>query len=348
MLKDLLIGIKNMQYDYVVYIFLIQVLLYFLFKKKLLKSVIKFRLVDRPGKYKIHKKNTPVTGGLIIFASLILYLFFSYFENNLINTRIIILFFGVFFVFLIGIIDDIMFITPQKKIIVITLFNILLFQNIDFFKTEILIFDNFLISENISIISLSLFISIFSFLGYHYSLVIIDGINGLFGAYIIVLLLILLIYFNLDYEFKNLILYLILSLLFVTALNINGDLFLGNSGSLMLGTFVPYLLICIYNIRETSFSIFIFISLVIIPISDMVRLFFIRILNRKSPFQKDLKHFHHLLIARYPLHITLILYLMLCFFPFIIINHFKIDALFVVMIQIATFFTLSFYLKKIN
>ena len=69
----------------------------------------------------------------------------------------------------------------------------------------------------------------------------------------------------------------------------------------------------------------------------MVKLFFIRILNRKSPFQKDLKHFHHLLIARYPLHITLILYLMLCFFPFIIINHFALDPLVAVLIQTSIF-----------
>ena len=349
-LKDLLTGIKNMHLDNVIYIFLIQILIYFFLKKKFLKSIIKFKLIDRPGKNKIHKKNVPVTGGLIIFFSLILYVFcnyfFSYFGNNLIDEKIIIFLFGAFFIFILGIIDDIMSIIPQKKIIIITIFNILLFQNIDFFKTTILIFDNFIISENIYIFSLSLIISVFGFLGYHYSLVIIDGINGLFGMYIIVLLMLLLIYFDLDYKLKSLIIYLTLTLCFVTFLNINGSLFLGNSGSLMLATIIPYVLIYIYNGRENSFSIFTFLSLMIIPVADMIKLFFIRILARKSPFQKDLKHLHHLLIERYSLHTTLILYLMLCFLPFILINHFNLDPLLIVLIQVSTFFALSIKLNK--
>jgi UDP-GlcNAc:undecaprenyl-phosphate/decaprenyl-phosphate GlcNAc-1-phosphate transferase len=349
-LKDLLIGIKNMNYDYILYVFLLQILIYFFFKKKLLKAVIKFKLIDRPGKNKIHKKNIPVTGGLIIFLSLNLYIFFSYFISyfgiKLLDEITAIFFSGAFFVFLIGIIDDIIPLTPQKKIIIITIFNILLFQNVSFFQTNVLIFDNVIISGNINITSLSLIISVFGFLGYHYALVIIDGINGLFGAYIVALLMLVLIYFDLDYKLKNLIFYLTLSLCFVTALNLKGSLFLGNSGSLMLGTIIPYLLIYLYNDREHSYSIFAFVSLIIIPVIDMVKLFFIRILNRKSPFQKDLKHFHHLLIARYSLHTTLFFYLVLCFLPFIFMNHFRFDPLICVLFQIVAFFGLSFNLNK--
>ena len=339
-----------MQYDYLISVFLIHILLYFFFKKRFLKSVVKFKLVDRPGKNKLHKKNVPVTGGIIIFISLILYLFSNYFlpyfEKDIIDEKILIFFFGTFFVFFIGLIDDVLNLKAQKKIIIITIFNILLFQNIDFFKTSMLIFNNFIISENVNIISLSLFFSIFGFLSYHYSLVIMDGINGLFGAYVIILLLLLLIFFDLDYELKNLILYLIFSLLFVTVLNLNGDLFLGNSGSLMVGTLVPYLLIYLYNARENDFSIFTFISLVIIPILDMIRLFFIRILDRKSPFQKDMIHMHHLLIARFSLFTSLTFYLTLCFLPFVLINQFNVDPLIIVLIQASSFFTLAFSLNK--
>tara|TARA_B110000027_G_scaffold133524_1_gene162259 strand:+ start:168 stop:1190 length:1023 start_codon:yes stop_codon:yes gene_type:complete len=339
-----------MQYDYIVCIFLAQILIYFLIKKKLLKPIIKLKLIDRPGKNKIHKDNIPVTGGLIIFFSLILYIFcnyfFSFFRNNLIDERIILLLFGTFFVFIIGIIDDVINLTPQKKIGIIVIFHILLFQNIEFFKTSVLVFDNFIISENVNIISLSLIISIFGFLSYHYSLVIIDGINGLFGFYMIILLMLILVYFDLDYKLKSLILYLVLSLCFVTVLNMQGSLFLGNSGSLMLATIIPYILIYLYNGRENNFSIFSFISLIIIPILDMIKLFFIRILDRKSPFEKDLKHLHYLLIARYSLYTTLIFYLMLCFLPFIIINHFALDPLVAVLIQTSIFFGISFNLNK--
>jgi len=349
-LEDLLTGIKNMQYDYILYIFSAQILIYFLIKKRLLKSIIKFKLVDSPGKNKIHKKKVPVTGGLIIFFSLILYIFcnyfFFYFKNNLIDERIILILLGTFFVFLIGIIDDIINITPQKKIIIITVFNILLFQNIEFFNTSVLIFNNFIISGNVNLISLSLIINIFGFLTYHYSLAIMDGIDGLFGSYIIVLLTLILVYFDLDHNLKSLIIYLVLSLCFVTVLNLRSSLFLGNSGSLMLATIIPYILIYLYNSRENSFSIFVYISLIIIPVLDMLRLFIIRILDRKSPFEKDLKHFHHLLIARYSLYTTLFFYLILCFFPFIIINYFSFDPLITVAIQALIFFRLCFNFNR--
>lgn len=349
-LEDLLTGIKNMQYDYILYVFSAQILIYFLIKKRLLKSIIKFKLVDSPGKNKIHKKKVPVTGGLIIFFSLILYIFCNYFffylKNNLIDERIILILFGTFFVFFLGIIDDIISITPQKKIIIIIVFNILLFQNIEFFNTSVLIFNNFIISENVDLISLSLIITIFGFLIYHYSLAIMDGIDGLFGSHIIVLLTLILVYFDLDHNLKSLIIYLVLSLCFVTVLNLRSSLFLGNSGSLMLATIIPYILIYLYNSRENSFSIFVYISLIIIPVLDMLRLFIVRILDRKSPFEKDLKHFHHLLIARYSLYTTLFFYLILCFLPFIIINHSSFDPLVAVLTQTAIFFGLSFNLNK--
>ena len=351
-LKDLLIGIKNMHYDLIFYTFLIQILFYFIFRKKLLKSLIAFKLVDRPGKNKIHKNTVPIAGGLLVFFSLILYLFsnffFSYFGNNLIDKRITIFLFGTFFFFFIGLIDDIFNLKAKNKIIIVGLFNLLLFQNSSFFNTNLLIFNNFIISGIIHIFSLSILFTIIGFLTYHYSLVIMDGINGLFGSYIIILLLLLFLFFELDYKLKSLIFYLILSLFFVTVLNYKGNLFFGNSGSLMMGTIIPYLLLYIYNIRENPFTTFTFLSLTIIPILDMCRLFFIRTLSGRSPFAGDLNHFHHLLTKRFSLSISLIVYLLLCFLPFIIIYQFYLDPLLMVFIQILFFFILINYLKKVN
>ena len=68
----MLIGIKNMSYDYLIYLFLLNIILYFLFKK-LIRTVLKFKLVDKPGKNKVHKNTTPITGGILICVSLIIY-----------------------------------------------------------------------------------------------------------------------------------------------------------------------------------------------------------------------------------------------------------------------------------
>ena len=347
----MLIGIKNMSYDYLIYLFLLNIILYFLFKKKLIRTVLKFKLVDKPGKNKVHKNTTPITGGILICVSLIIYslfdIFYPFKETLIIDKKIVLFFFSSFIIFIIGIVDDILVLTPKNKILIIAIINIAIFQNVEFFHTKQLIFENFLIQKNISVYSISLFLTVFGFLAYHYSLVIIDGINGLFCSYVLCLFFVLLFYFNLEFSLKNLLIYLILILSFILFLNLRGDLFLGNSGSLMIATLVPYILIYIYNTRENSFSIFGFISLIAIPILDMIRLFFLRIINRKSPFTKDLNHFHHILIRKFSLVVSLIIYCILSFSPFILISTFRLDPLIIVILQIFTFFLLSNILKKV-
>jgi UDP-N-acetylmuramyl pentapeptide phosphotransferase/UDP-N-acetylglucosamine-1-phosphate transferase len=334
----------------ILYIFFINIILYFLFKKKLLKLVIKSKLVDRPGKNKIHKNAVPVTGGIVIFFSIIIFILYNLFflnsENNFIDKRIVIILIGSFFVFFIGLIDDILNIKAQNKIIVITIFNILIFQNINYFQTSQLIFNNFLIKDIVSVVSFSLLISVIGFLTYHYSMVIMDGINGIFGAYNIFLFLILIFFFDLDSKFRGVLYYLTLILIFVTILNLKGDLFFGNSGSLMISTFTPYLLLYIYNERENNFSFLTFLSLMLIPIIDMTRLFFKRLFNRKNPFEKDLNHFHHLLVSKFSLLFSIFIYLMICFSPFLLIHNLSYDPFFVVMGQFFVFCTLIYFLKK--
>ena len=93
----MLIGIKNMSYDYLIYLFLLNIILYFLFKK-LIRTVLKFKLVDKPGKNKVH--TTPITGGILICVSLIIYSLFDIFypfKETLIIDKKIVLFFLIIY-----------------------------------------------------------------------------------------------------------------------------------------------------------------------------------------------------------------------------------------------------------
>lgn len=339
-----------MNYDYLIYLFIFNIFIYYIFRKKLLKFLINFKLVDRPGKNKIHKNIIPVTGGIIIFFSLNFYIIFNYLffsnSNSLIDEKILLFFFSSFIIFFLGIVDDVIILNPKTKIYIIAVLSIVIFQNVEFFQTQQLIFDNFIINKNLSVYSIALFLTVFGFLSYHYSLVIIDGINGLLCSYLIGLFLILLIFFNLDFQLKNLLVYLILILLFVMYLNIKGDLFLGNSGSLMMATLAPYIIIYIYNLRENSFSVLTILSLAFIPILDMGRLFIKRIFSRKSPFTKDLNHLHHLLIKRFSLSKSLTIYQSLCFLPFILIALFNFDPLFVLIFQGFIFYLIIILINK--
>lgn len=78
--------------------------------------------------------------------------------------------------------------------------------------------------------------------------------------------------------------------------------FLGDSGSLFLGgtvsIYVIFSLTNLYVIKEEFdlHKIIFIISILIYPILDIVRVFFIRLLNGKSPFIADRNHIHHLIL----------------------------------------------------
>ena len=82
-------------------------------------------------------------------------------------------------------------------------------------------------------------------------------------------------------------------------------IFLGDGGSLFLGSVIAIYIIYVLgnsydfkstlNINKALFAILILIY----PLSDLLRVFIIRILARKSPFEPDQNHLHHLLIKRF-------------------------------------------------
>ena len=338
-----------MHYRELILLVLLQVGIYFVLEKKFLRFILKIKLIDRPGNNKIHSNTIPLTGGPLIFSSIITYIIFNYLNilnESIVNESIIIFVIGFTFAFLVGLVDDILHINPQKKLFIITFFNILLFQNVAFFQTNILIFQNNFFTLELSIASLALIFSILSFLAYHYSLSILDGINGILGTYSVCFLIILLLFFEMKNELYNFIFYLILFLSFVTLLNFKNKLFFGNSGSLMLAALFPYLILYLNNQRDNSIYSLSYLSLVAIPILDMIRLFYIRITSRKSPFSKDLNHFHHLLFKRYQLFFTILIYISLSFLPFIFIQVFNIDALIALIVQFTCFFSGTYYLSR--
>jgi len=93
---------------------------------------------------------------------------------------------------------------------------------------------------------------------------------------------------------------LIMALIYILYLNLKKNIFFGDSGSLFAGCLVGLNIILNYNmqIKNINFPVEnIFIGLML-PGLDMLRVFFIRILNKKNPFSGDRIHLHHLLTDR--------------------------------------------------
>ena len=80
--------------------------------------------------------------------------------------------------------------------------------------------------------------------------------------------------------------------------------FLGDSGSLVLGTIVAiycfyvlgdnYILSAEINMNKVLFTVLVLLY----PLTDLLRVFIIRLKNKKSPFQPDQRHIHHLVFKK--------------------------------------------------
>ena len=305
----------------------------------------KFKIIDYPAeKRKIHKLPTPLIGGLIIIINLLLINAYLFSKNEITNLDITILIF-CFFSFIIGLIDDIKKISSLNKLIILGVVYIL----IGIFDKNLFLI--YLYSETLDkFFYLSVFNIIFSTLCVLLlinAFNLVDGLNGLAISIAILWLFFIFNYFeNVNYAYFV----LILSLLIMLPFNLRGKFFLGDSGSILIGSLISIFFITFYNLElsldTNKISLEKIFILFMIPGLDMFRLFIERIFNKKNPFLPDDKHLHHYLIKNFNLKKTLAIYLLLIIIP-IVVDYFNlIYPLLNICITIFIYLFLLNYCKK--
>ena len=140
----------------------------------------------------------------------------------------------------------------------------------------------------------------------------LDGINGQAASYSV--------YISLIFLFLeiNLIFFLILiiTLLIFLYNNFKNKMFLGDSGTILLGFVISYFFIKSYNMGFKIYSDEIFL-IMMIPGFELVRLAIQRIYKKRHPFSPDNNHIHHLIIRKIGFIKSYILIQFLLIFPFI-------------------------------
>ena len=150
----------------------------------------------------------------------------------------------------------------------------------------------------------------------------IDGIDGL--AITVVLFFILMFEFfaiqQTPYWNLSIILFGSIIPLYYYNFKKTNKIFLGDSGSLFLGGVVSIYVIYIfsqeYTIKEkfdVNKLIFI-LSILTYPIVDIIRIVMIRIKDKKSPFEADKRHVHHLIFSKTKSHFLTTMYILLSTF----------------------------------
>tara|TARA_X000000950_G_C13911704_1_gene659246 strand:+ start:3520 stop:4458 length:939 start_codon:yes stop_codon:yes gene_type:complete len=289
----------NMIFQIVAISLLLSLALIYLFQKYYLKK----KFFDDINERSSHNVLATRSGGIAIFITLFFLAIYYYFnEVEIFDYSLII---PLSLLLIVGLYDDIYNVDFKLK---------LLFQII---TAKILIDNGFIIDnfhgflgiEDLNRIIAQLF-SVFIIVAIINSINFIDGIDGL--AALVVSL------FIISYEFFSVYetTYSILSLIILSSIlpflyfNIlsKKKVFLGDSGSLFLGGVVSILVLNIlsnnYVIKEQYDinKILYVISILSYPIIDIIRVFFLRLLNGKSPFQADKNHLHHILLNKFKSH----------------------------------------------
>lgn len=262
----------------------------FLYFEKISKFFIFF---DKPdGKLKKHKNPVSIIGGLIIILNLYLIIFSLEIldTNNLIfedNFSYIILILGTLF-FIIGFVDDLRNLSPNLKLIsiVTSIFIITIFFpeiKLDHIKISFL-------EHNYSFENFSLIFIILSFALLVNAINMFDGIN----LQLIFFSLFVFIIFILKGFLPLFFILISISFIFLGLLNYQNKVFIGDGGCYLISALIGCSFIYQYKIFDNFLYGDQIFLILLIPSLDMLRLFIVRIINRKHPFKGDLKHLHHM------------------------------------------------------
>lgn len=249
-----------------------------------------------------HETLTPTLGGVAIFAATLI----SYFiwdnpyeghEIHLAVADLIILFF-------LGIKDDILILSPKKKLLIQIAASVLLITLGDLRINSLY---GLLGITNIPYF-ISVFFTTFIFISLINAINLLDGIDGLAGTVgVMASLCFGYLFFKLElYAHATLAFSLSGSLIGFLRYNwsVKNKIFMGDTGSLIVGFLLSFFAIkyivlnsdYLYNPNLGNDAPILAILILILPLFDTMRMFIIRLIAKKSPFEGDRNHLHHIVI----------------------------------------------------
>ena len=259
--------------------------------------VKRFKLFDRPNARKEHIVPTPTFGGISIFAGMMVSLLFWFKFYN--HPSIITFFLSMILLFGVGIMDDLKDLAARYKLVIEAgVATLLAISGI-----RITSFGG-LFGINELHITAQYIITVVTIVGITNALNLIDGIDGLAGGLGFMSLVTLGIFLTIskDLNYAMIAFALAGALLGFLYFNFNpARIFMGDTGSLMLGFVIAVLcvqLMKINSIHPTPVvpNIYVFtLGIVMIPVFDTLRVFGTRIWKGRSPFSADKTHIHHLI-----------------------------------------------------
>ncbi len=239
------------------------------------------------------------TGGIGIFITIFFTALFFYFKDQEIFEYKLLIPLGI--IFIIGVYDDFYRADFKLKFL------------IQIIVAKLLIDQGFVISNFHGFLGLyevpwvfAQLVTVFVFIIIVNAINFIDGIDGLAITQVIKSIILIEFFSSTQTQLSFLSFLIIVTLIPLYFFNFkkNQKIFLGDGGSMFLGSFLAiyifYLLSDQYSfgaslsLNKTFFSVLVLLY----PLVDLLRVFVMRISKGKSPFNADQKHIHHYLIGK--------------------------------------------------
>ena len=247
----------------------------------------------------VHNTQATKTGGITVFTTIFLISTYLYLSNQIFFDFSLLIPLGI--MFMVGVYDD--------------------FYNADFklkfflqiIVAKILIDQGFIIDHFHGVLGLqeiprliSQIFTVFVFLVIVNAINFIDGIDGMAITELVKVILLIELFSVTQTPIYFLGMLIVISSIPLYYFNFKKEnkIFLGDAGSLLFGTIIAVYLFHVlgseytYKVNLKINKPLFTMSLIIYPLIDLLRVFIIRVSNKKSPFSPDKNHIHHLLLNK--------------------------------------------------
>jgi UDP-GlcNAc:undecaprenyl-phosphate/decaprenyl-phosphate GlcNAc-1-phosphate transferase len=268
----------------------------------LIKYSQRKKILDIPGHRRIHKRVTPSIGGVAIFVGFFITVVMWLDFIGWAELKSII---GILFLtFILGLCDDLVHIKPYVKLV-----GQVVAGSLVFFLLHVQIKSTYGLFSDIEFNTLtSYLITVFTIVIITNSFNLIDGIDGLAGAFSAICLIFFGTWFYLLGQTNYAVLCFSLTGAVIAFLVFNWEpskIFMGDTGALLIGMMLSILTIRFLNTNEAlpanshykfTASVATALAIIIIPVLDTSRIIIIRLSKGVSPMKADKRHIHHYLV----------------------------------------------------
>lgn len=331
-----------MTITYLLGVFLLSVLLATIIIPRILFISYKKRLFDVPDNRKVHKTPVPRLGGLsflpVILISLCMVTGIRYCSNHPVALiwasdlliQYLFLIVGLTLLYLVGVADDLVGVGYRYKFI-IQILVALLFPLSGLWINDL----GGLLGLHEVPAYIGMPLTIFLTVYVTNAINLIDGIDGLASGLSCIALGLLIIVCAVTGQWTHAFLAaatlgVVLTFYYYNVFSVSGKkLFMGDAGSLTLGYVLSFLVLHfwqktpIWNPFDINLNM-VTLSTLLIPLLDVIRVFYSRVRDRRNPFTPDKNHIHHRLL-RTGMRVRVVMLTLLILSLFFVISNFVLS-----------------------